>query len=124
MTSTAEPFRNIVAVLARIPVESIEVARPLYQRLAGTSEVRSFTFGAVHLAWIGPFLLLEGADAAVRARSATIIVRDVDAVLSTLRAAGGTILDGPMAGPNGRRVIARHPDGAVLEYIEQIGAAP
>jgi predicted enzyme related to lactoylglutathione lyase len=110
---------NVVAVLARVPVDSIDESLATYQRLAGTSEVRSFGFGIVRLAWVGPFLLLEGGDEATRSRVATIIVRDVDLVGSIVHAEGGELTEGPMAGPNGRRLIARHADGNVFEYIEQ-----
>ena len=115
--------QNIVAVLARIPVDSIEAALPLYQQLAGTSDVHTFDFGRVRLAWVGPFLLLEGADAAVRSRSATIVVRNVDEVASAVQERGGELTEGPMPGPNGRRLIARHADGNVIEYIENAGGA-
>ncbi len=113
---------NVVAVLARIPVESIDAALPLYERLSGTIDVRAFTFGPVRLAWVGPFLLLEGADEATRSRAATIIVRDLDVVVDAVLDGGGGLLDGPMPGPNGRRLVARHGDGNVVEYVEQ--AAP
>ena len=33
-------------------------------------------------------------------------------------AVGGQLLEGPAPAPNGDRLIARHPDGAVFEYIE------
>ena len=115
-----EVLSNIVAVLARMRVESIDASLPLYQRLAGTNEVRAFTFGNVRLAWVGPFLLLEGADGTVPLRSATIIVRDVELVASLVLAGGGELLDGPTPAPNGRRLIAGHPDGNVLEYIEDV----
>lgn len=121
--SMAVEGRNVVAVLARIPVGSIEAALPLYRRLAGTDAVRGFAFGPVRLAWVGPFLLLEGADATVRSRAATIIVRDVDEVVSTVLAEGGQLLEGPMPGPNGRRLIAGDAEGNVVEYIEQARSA-
>ncbi|MCO7240672.1 VOC family protein [Aeromicrobium sp. CnD17-E] len=111
---------NVVAVLARIPVGSIDAALPLYERLAETSDVHVFTFGPVRLAWVGPFLLLEGADEAARSRAATIIVRDLDVVVDAVLDAGGDLLDGPMPGPNGRRLVARHGDGNVVEYVEQV----
>ncbi|MGN8049643.1 VOC family protein [Curtobacterium sp. 22159] len=114
-----EALPNIVAVLARVPVDSIDASLPLYRQLAGTEEVRAFEFGTVRLAWVGVFLLLEGADAATRSRAATIIVRDVELIASTVQTGGGELLEGPMSGPNGRRLIARHADGNVLEYIEQ-----
>lgn len=109
---------NIVAVLARIPVESLDAALPLYEALAATTDVRSFAFGNVRLAWIGPFLLLEAPGGEVPERAATVIVRDLDRVEALVRADGGAVLDGPMDGPNGRRLIARHADGNVLEYVE------
>jgi hypothetical protein len=43
-------------------------------------------------------------------------------VLAALQAAGGEIVEGPAPAPNGVRIIARHPDGAVFEYIETGGA--
>lgn len=115
----AQLQENIVRVLARIPVESIDEALPLYLRLAGTEDVHTFDFGSVRLAWVGPFLLLEGADASARSRVATIIVRDIQEVSLAVQALHGVLLDGPMPGPNGARLIARHPDGNVVEYIEQ-----
>jgi hypothetical protein len=39
-------------------------------------------------------------------------------VLTALQAAGGEIAEGPAPAPNGARLIARHPDGTVFEYIE------
>lgn len=39
-------------------------------------------------------------------------------VLAALEAAGGKVIEGPAPAPNGARLIARHPDGAVFEYIE------
>jgi hypothetical protein len=118
-----EAQSNVVAVLARVPVTSIEAALPLYKRLAGSDEVRAFAFGGVRLAWVGPFLLLASADGAVPFRSATIIVRDVQLVVSLVQAGGGELLDGPMPGPNGQRLIARHADGNVFEYIEDVHAS-
>ena len=34
------------------------------------------------------------------------------------------VVEGPAPAPNGARLIARHPDGAVFEYIETGGAVP
>ena len=39
------------------------------------------------------------------------------------QAAGGDVLEGPSPAPNGDRLIARHPDGSVFEYIETAEAA-
>ena len=61
---------------------------------------------------------LAGDTAAYRDRTATIQVASLAPVLAALRSAGGEVAEGPMPAPNGARLIARHPDGAVFEYIE------
>ncbi|MFE5563906.1 VOC family protein [Amycolatopsis japonica] len=111
---------TITKVIARITVEDLDSAVGFYQALAGTAEVQRFTFGGVSLASVGPFLLLSGPDATkVSDRVATLVVTDLDEVLAELARAGGRVREGPTDSPNGRRVIAVHPDGAVFEYIEQ-----
>jgi predicted enzyme related to lactoylglutathione lyase len=68
---------------------------------------------------VGPFLLLSGPDAArYNDRVATLLVNDLGPVVRDITEAGGDILDGPNPAPNGARLIARNPDGAVFEHIE------
>lgn len=110
---------NITAVIARVMVDDLDEAIPLYQGLSGAEEVQRFAFGGVELASVGPFLLLAGDTAPYRDRVATLVVRDLEPVLQELARAGGQILDGPAPGPNGDRLIARNPDGAVFEYIQK-----
>ena len=57
-------------------------------------------------------------DYRYRDRVATILVRHLPPVIAAIQASGGYILEGPAPAPNGDRLIARHPDGAVFEYIE------
>jgi predicted enzyme related to lactoylglutathione lyase len=99
-------------------VDDLDPAIPLYQQLAQTTAVNRFRFRDVQLAQVGPFLLLSGGTARYRDRVATILVRHLPPVIAAIQAAGGHILEGPAPGPNGDRLIARHPDGAVFEYIE------
>ena len=110
---------NIIGVIARIVVDDLDAAIPLYQRLSEVPEVQRFRFGAVELASVGPFLLLAGDTAAVSNRVATLLVKDLGPVVEAIQSAGGELLDGPAAGPNGDRLIARNPDGAVFEYIQK-----
>jgi hypothetical protein len=49
---------------------------------------------------------------------ATILVSRLSAVVETIENAGGDLIEGPSPAPNGARLIARHPDGSVFEYIE------
>jgi predicted enzyme related to lactoylglutathione lyase len=108
---------NITKVLARVFVPDLDAAIPLYEELA-QARAEKFGFRDVELARVGPFLLLAGNTAAYRDRTATIQVADLAPVLAALNTAGGEIVEGPAPAPNGARLIARHPDGAVFEYIE------
>jgi predicted enzyme related to lactoylglutathione lyase len=108
---------NITGVLARVFVPDLDAAISLYENLAQARAER-FGFRDVELARVGPFLLLAGNTAAYRDRTATIQVADLAPVLAALKSAGGEIIEGPAPAPNGARLIARHPDGAVFEYIE------
>lgn len=105
-------------MLARVFVEDLEAALPIYCQLAGGQEAVRFGFGEVDLTRVGPFLLLSGNTDDYRDRVATLLVRSLDPVLEALAANGGQVVDGPNRGPNGRRLIARHADGSVFEYIE------
>jgi hypothetical protein len=109
---------TIVTVLTRVYVSDLDAALPLYRRLAGEPETRRFRFRDVELARVGPYLLLAGDTAGYRDRTATVLVRDVPSVVAALAETGGETLEGPSPGPSGLRLIARHPDGTVWEYIE------
>jgi predicted enzyme related to lactoylglutathione lyase len=107
--------------LARVFVDSLDEALPLYERLADDAAVHRFAFQGIELAQVGPFLLLAGRPGALepyRNRVASVLVEDVDDIGCEIVEAGGDLLEGPMAGPNGARVIARHADGAIFEYLE------
>jgi predicted enzyme related to lactoylglutathione lyase len=107
-------------VLARVFVDDLDAALPTYEALAGIPDVRRFAFQDVRLAWVGPFLLLQvPADQRERyERVATLLVDDIDIARTAVQRHGGTVLEGPADAPNGPRMIARHADGAVFEYIQ------
>ncbi|KFJ04480.1 VOC family protein [Bifidobacterium subtile] len=98
---------NIVSVLARIYVDDIEKALPLYEQLADGEAPHRFDFGEVRLAKVGVFLLVQGASDEVRSHAVTVNVRDIRPVVDAIRAAGGELVEGPASGPNGARLIAR-----------------
>lgn len=110
---------NIVGVLARVYVDDLDAALPLYRALSDDDAPLRFEFRGLRLAKVGSFLLIEGADDEIRSHVATIAVRDIGPVVQAITDAGGELIDGPAPGPNGARLIARHPDGNVVEYIER-----
>lgn len=111
---------HVTQVLARVFVDDIDAALTTYQRLAGVTDARRFAFRDVQLAWVGPFLLLHLPDEerARYERSATLLVDDIDQVREIVVSEGGEVLERPAPAPNGPRMIARHADGAVFEYIQ------
>ncbi|MEU0507873.1 MULTISPECIES: glyoxalase/bleomycin resistance/dioxygenase family protein [unclassified Amycolatopsis] len=113
-------MRIVHDALVRVEVDDLDSALGIYRALAGTDDVTRFRSGDIDLAWVGRFLLLAGptAELARVRRTATLLVEDIDAARTLVAGSGGEILEIPSPGPNGARMIARHADGAVFEYIE------
>ena len=109
---------TISGVLARVYVDDLEQALVFYGRLSDEQESVRFAFRDVQLARVGPFLLISGNTDSYRDRTATLLLEDLTPVLDALLMADGQIVEGPTPAPNGRRLIARHPDGSIFEYIE------
>jgi predicted enzyme related to lactoylglutathione lyase len=105
-------------MVANVEVESLEAAIPFYHELAGDVEVRRFPYLDLELALVGPFLLYSGPVEKYVSQTATVIVDSVDAVLKALSTAGAEVLEAPSEVPNGTRIVARHPDGSVFEYMQ------
>jgi predicted enzyme related to lactoylglutathione lyase len=109
---------NIRAMIADVEVESLEAAIPFYRELAGDVEVRRFPYRDLELALVGPFLLYSGPLEKYVSQTATVIVDSLDPVLEALSKAGAEVLKAPNEVPNGTRIVARHPDGSVFEYLQ------
>ncbi|PBC92748.1 hypothetical protein BX281_0445 [Streptomyces sp. Ag82_O1-15] len=109
---------NIRAMIANVEVENLEDAIPLYQDLAGDAEVRRFPYRELEVALVGPFLLYSGPLEKYVSQNATVIVESLTPVLDVLGKAGAEILEAPNEVPNGTRIVARHPDGSVFEYMQ------
>jgi predicted enzyme related to lactoylglutathione lyase len=105
-------------MIANVKVENLDDAIPLYQDLAGDMEVRRFPYRELELALVGPFLLYSGPLEKYVSQNATVIVESLTPVLDALDKAGAEILEAPNEVPNGTRIVARHPDGSVFEYMQ------
>jgi len=113
---------NIIAMIANVSVPDLELAIPLYQRIAGIDTVKRFPYKNLKLANVGPFLLMEGSLDEHTPQAATVLVRSAEDVRSAIEEAGGVVLEGPSTVPNGIRVLLQHPDGAVFEYLQPVTA--
>ncbi|MFE1425005.1 VOC family protein [Streptomyces sp. PDY-4] len=112
---------EILGATLRVCVDDIESAIPFYERLAGGSAFR-FERGGVQVAAVGCFLLMSGPATeldVLRKVAATIAVKDVEETRQVLAEMGADILAGPLPSPAGRNLLARHPDGAVYEYVDR-----
>ena len=109
---------NIRAMIADVEVEDLEAAIPFYRELAGDVEVRRFPYRDLELALVGPFLLYSGPLEKYTSQTATVVVDSLGPVLEALSKAGAEVLEVPSDVPNGTRIVARHPDGSVFEYMQ------
>jgi predicted enzyme related to lactoylglutathione lyase len=105
-------------MIADVEVESLEAAIPFYRELAGDVEVRRFPYRDLELALVGPFLLYSGPLEKYVSQTATVIVDSLHPVLDALNKAGAEVLEAPNDVPNCTRIVARHPDGSVFEYMQ------
>ncbi|MEV5454130.1 VOC family protein [Streptomyces sp. NPDC052535] len=112
---------DILGATLRIYVDDLDKAIPFYEKLAGGEALR-FERGGVHVAAVGCFLLMSGPESqleVLRKVAATIAVTDVEETHRVLGSLGADIIAGPVATPVGRNLIARHPDGAIYEYVDR-----
>ncbi|MFD8809711.1 VOC family protein [Streptomyces griseoluteus] len=109
---------NIQAMITNVFVDDLEEAIPLYKELADNPEVLRFPYEEMQLALVGPFLLISGPKGNHEPQNATILVHDLTLVQKALDRAGAAIVDAPSEVPNGTRLVARHPDGSVFEYLQ------
>ncbi|MER5933969.1 hypothetical protein [Streptomyces sp. NPDC002054] len=111
----------VLATLARVYVDDLNVALPTFIELAGEQPRLRFTYRDLELASVGGYLLLAGSEEALapyRGTHATTIVESIDQVLRIIEQHGGEILDGPNEVPTGSNLTVRHPGGATIEYVQ------
>ncbi|MBK0373553.1 VOC family protein [Streptomyces californicus] len=112
---------TILKTYARLWSDDLDRALPLLEELTGEQPHLRMAFEEVALAAIGDFLVIAG-PAEERARyghgSATVVVDDLDSLLTTLASAGAVITTPAAPGPTGRFLYARHADGTEIEYVE------
>ncbi|MFD5341934.1 hypothetical protein [Streptomyces hawaiiensis] len=117
---------TVLATLARVYVDDLDVALPTFVELTGEQPRLRFTYRGLNLASVGGYLLLAGSEEALapyRGTHATAIVESIDRILSITEQHGGEILDGPNEVPTGRNLTVQHPGGATIEYVQFHAAA-
>lgn len=112
---------DILGTSLRVCVDDMDLAVPVYEKLASAEAVR-FHQGPVEVAAVGPFFLMSGPAGhldVLRKITATLAVKDVDDAVADLAVVGAAVIAGPNPTPIGRSLVARHPDGSVFEYVDR-----
>ncbi|MBR7192450.1 MULTISPECIES: VOC family protein [Gordonia] len=112
---------RVLKTYARIFVADLDESLPLYETIVGASADLRFAFERAELAAVGDFLLIAGADDDVEAYRSTVgpvIVDDLDALISQVSGGAAAEVIGESESATGRFAYLRHPDGAVLEYVQ------
>lgn len=95
----------------------------MYEQLLGRAcgQRVSYPEAGLRLASVGNVLLIAGSDTTLepfRATAMTLLVASLDDCLAQFGALGIDVVKPPTAVPTGRNILARHPDGALVEYVE------
>ncbi|KKG17930.1 glyoxalase [Methanosarcina sp. 2.H.T.1A.6] len=114
---------KILKTLSRLYIPDLNPALEFYEELLGTPATMRFKIPQIglELAQVGDILLIAGSDEALkpfRSTQATFLVDSLDDSRAYLEEKGAEIIRGPVKVPTGRNMTVRHPDGAVVEYVE------
>ncbi|KKG12390.1 VOC family protein [Methanosarcina sp. 2.H.A.1B.4] len=114
---------KILKTLSRLYIPDLNSALEFYEELLGTPSAMRFEIPQIglELAQVRNILLIAGSDEALkpfRSTQATFLVDSLDEFRAFLEEKGAEIIRGPDKVPTGRNMTVRHPDGAVIEYVE------
>ena len=116
---------KILATLVRLylPLDQFDDAVRFYVSLLGEEPQLRFTYQlyGLELVQVGTMLLIGGSSESIEpfARTkATFLVECLDEFATGLPTMGAEILEGIREVPTGRNMLVRHPDGAIVEYVE------
>ncbi|MFE0752123.1 VOC family protein [Gordonia sp. NPDC058843] len=112
---------RVLKTYARVFVADLDESLPLYETLVGASADLRFAFEKAELAAVGDFLLIAGADDDVEPYRSTVgpvIVDELDALIALIAGPAGAEVIGESRSATGRFAYIRHPDGAVVEYVQ------
>lgn len=111
----------ILRTYARVFTSTPDVTVSFLEQLVGRPADLRFTFGDLHLAAVGDFLVLGGPDEALlafRAGVGPVVVDDLTATIAGLSRQGAVVEQDPETSETGTFAYLRHPDGVLIEYVE------
>lgn len=112
---------TILKTYARCFVDDLDSALSLYETLVGRTADLRFEFEGASLAAVGDLLLIGGPpELTDRFRSTVgpLVVDDLSETMDQLQGVGAQLEGGPSLSATGTFAYVRHPDGAVVEYVQ------
>ena len=114
---------KILKILTRVYTSNRDETLRFYESLTGTKSIRKFSMPVIglELAQVQDILIIAGKEEALRPfrqTSATFLVDSLDEYYRFLTEQGVSIISPPKVVPTGMNMTVRHPDGAIVEYVE------
>lgn len=114
---------KILRTLTRVYTNNLDETLRFYEKLTGSKVSQKISMQAIglELAQVKDILILAGTDESLtmfRPTLATFLVDSLDEYHRFLTNHGATILRPPQKVPTGINMTVRHPDGAIIEYVE------
>lgn len=116
---------KILNVLVRrcLPLSDFENAISFHEKLIGQKARLRFDYPEQHLklAQVASILFIGGAEASIApfiATHMTFMVEGIMEYADSLPGMGAEVLEPPKRVPTGWNMLVRHPDGALVEYVE------
>ncbi|PEA83126.1 hypothetical protein [Bacillus pseudomycoides] len=110
---------DILAVVPRVYVSTLQPHLDVYKVLLKQEAPHKFQINQTHVARFSNLLLIADENNVITNQVAVTIVTDsIQDIKQFILQKDGDILVDPSFVPTGLKMIARHPDGNVFEYIE------
>ncbi|MDH2880298.1 hypothetical protein [Bacillus cytotoxicus] len=110
---------NILTAIPRIYISNLQPHLDFYKSLLKQEQPHEFQVNETKVVRFSNVLLIVDENhIATRHIAATLVTDTIQFAKQFIVKHGGDILTEPIAVPTGIKMIARHPDGNIFEYIE------
>lgn len=113
-------IRNLTRIY--LAPETMDTTLDFYENVFGERRFR-IQYEGLDLASVGPFFLCAGTEEALkpyRDMNTIVIVDSLADLKEKLHDGGAEILSEPKKLPTGINLVAKHPDGSIVEYVEPV----
>lgn len=110
---------KVLSIIPRVYIPELNSHLDFYKSLLDQEVQNVFSVGKIDVARFPNLLVLAGTENKPAGNiTATIVIDSVNEAKDFVQHEGGEIMVEPLLIPSGLKMIARHPDGNIFEYIE------